>query len=78
MPEFLTHLVTGKDNKTHDIGRWTWLIGFIAVICIAAYEVLQAKSISLTEFAEALGIVSGAGGAAVAMKQNSEPGDSNG
>jgi len=73
MNEIFTHLLTGKDNKTHDLGRWTWFIGFLAVICIAAYEVVQAHQINLTEFAEALGIVSGAGGAAVAMKQNSEP-----
>jgi hypothetical protein len=73
MKEILNHLLTGKDNTTHDIGRWTWLIGFVAVICIAAYEVMQSHSISLTEFAEALGIVSGAGGASVMMKQNSEP-----
>jgi len=73
MNEILTQLLTGKDNKTHDIGRWTWLIGFIAIICIAVYEVMQAHQISLTELAEALGLVSGAGGASVMMKQNSEP-----
>ena len=73
MPEILTHLLTGKDNKTHDIARWTWLIGFIAIICIAIYEVLQAHPVSLTEFAEALGIVSGAGGASVMMKKDAEP-----
>jgi len=73
MGNYLNQLLTGKDNKTHDIGRWTWLIGFLAVIFIAFYEVLQAHAISLTELAEALGIVSGAGGASVMMKQNSEP-----
>jgi len=73
MNEILTHLLTGKDNKTHDISRWTWLIGFVAIICIAIYEVMQAQHISLTELAEALGLVSGAGGASVMMKQNSEP-----
>ena len=73
MNDVFTQLVTGKDNKTHDLGRWTWMLGFFAVICIATYEVIQAHSVSLTELAEALGIVSGAGGASVIMKQNSEP-----
>jgi len=73
MNEILTHLLTGKDNKTHDIGRWAWAIGFVAIICIAIYEVVQAHNVSLTELAEALGIISGAGGASVMMKQNSEP-----
>ena len=74
MIEILKQLLTGKDNQTHDLGRWTWFIGFTAIIVIAAYEVFQTKTISLTELASALGIVSGAGGASVMMKQNSEPG----
>jgi len=73
MNDVFKQLLTGKDNQTHDLGRWTWMIGFLAVIAIAIYEVMQAKSISLTELASALGIVSGAGGASVMMKQNSEP-----
>jgi len=74
MNDVIKQLLTGKDNQTHDLGRWTWMVGFLAVLAIAIYEVMQAKSISLTELAEALGIVSGAGGASVMMKQNSEPG----
>jgi len=73
MKDFLNQLLTGKDNQTHDIARWAWMIGFIAVISIAVYEVMQAHQISLTELAEALGIVSGAGGASVMMKKDTEP-----
>jgi hypothetical protein len=73
MKDILKQLLTGKDNETHDIGRWTWLIGFVAIICIAIYEVMQAHQISLTELAEALGLVSGAGGASVMMKKDAEP-----
>jgi hypothetical protein len=73
MNQILQHLLTGKDNQTHDIARWTWLVGFVAIICIAFYEVMQAHQISLTELAEALGLVSGAGGASVMMKKDTEP-----
>jgi len=73
MKDFLNQLLTGKDNQTHDIARWTWLVGFIAIICIAVYEVMQAHQISLTELAEALGLISGAGGASVMMKKDTEP-----
>ena len=73
MNKIVNDLLTGKDNQTHDLGRWTWFIGFVAIIAIATYEVMQSKAISLTELASALGIVSGAGGASVMMKQNSEP-----
>jgi len=73
MKDILKQLLTGKDNQTHDIARWTWLVGFIAIICIAVYEVMQAHQISLTELAEALGLISGAGGASVMMKKDTEP-----
>jgi len=73
MKDILKQLLTGKDNQPHDIARWTWLVGFIAIICIAVYEVMQAHQISLTELAEALGLISGAGGASVMMKKDTEP-----
>ena len=73
MTEILKQLLNGKDNQTHDIARWSWMLGFIAVICIAIYEVMQARQVSLLELAEALGIVSGASGASVMMKKDSEP-----
>jgi len=72
MKEFFKHLLTGKDNQTYDIGRVTWLLGLIAVISLAAYEVMH-TSVSLRELAESLGIVSGAGGASVMMKKDAEP-----
>ena len=72
MKDVLKQLLTGKDNVTYDIGRVTWLLGFIAVISLAIYEVMH-TTISLREFAEALGIVTGASGAAVAMKGKTEP-----
>jgi hypothetical protein len=73
MNEIISHLLTGKDNKTHDIGRWTWLISLVAVIAVALWEVIHTNQVSIRELAEALGIVSAAGGASVAMKQGSEP-----
>lgn len=73
MNDIISHLLTGKDNKTHDIGRWTWLISLAAVIAVALWEVIHTNQVSIRELAEALGIVSAAGGASVAMKQSSEP-----
>ena len=76
MKDVLKQLLTGKDNVTYDIGRVTWLLGFIAVISLAVYQVMY-STISLREVAEALGIVTGASGAAVAMKGKTEPGEEN-
>jgi len=72
--QFIKQLLTGKDNETYDIGRVTWLISLIAVIALAFYEVMN-NSVSIRELAESLGIVSAAGGASVAMKGKTEPGD---
>ena len=72
MKQILQQLLTGKDNQTYDLGRVSWLVGMLAVIGLAAYEVMH-SSVSLRELAESLGIVSAASGASVAMKQGTEP-----
>mgnify|MGYP006272591069 CR=1 FL=1 len=72
MNEILRQLLTGKDNATYDIARVSWLVGMIAVILLAGYEVMHA-TVSLRELAESLGIVSAAGGASVGMKGKTEP-----
>jgi len=72
--QILKQLLTGKDCQTYDIGRVTWLISLLAVIALAFYEVMN-NTVSIRELAESLGIVSAAGGASVAMKGKTEPGD---
>jgi CHASE2 domain-containing sensor protein len=69
MQNILNQLLTGKDNQTHDIARWAWMLGFFLVGCSAIYLIYSGKEISLTELAGALGIVSGSGAASVAGKQ---------
>jgi hypothetical protein len=68
MNEIFTHILTGKDNQTHDIARWAWMLGFLVVAGAAIYLIYLGKEISLTELAGALGIVSGSGAASVAGK----------
>ena len=64
----LTHILTGKDNSTHDIAKWAWMLGFLLVGFSAIYLIYTGKEISITELAGALGIVSGSGAASVAGK----------
>jgi hypothetical protein len=75
MNDILKNILTGKDNQTHDIAKWAWMLGFLLVGCSAIYLIYTGKDISLTELAGALGIVSGSGAASVAGKQmaNAEP-----
>ena len=71
MNSIFTHILTGKDNKTNDIARWTWMLGFLLVGVSAIYLIYAGKEISLTELAGALGIVSGSSAASIAGKQMS-------
>jgi len=69
----LNDLLTGEDNKTHDIGRWSWMISLFAVIIGTGYEVVRGDMPSIKDFAEAVGIIAGAHGAAVMLKKDAEP-----
>lgn len=73
MEKILNDLLTGADNKTHDIARWSWMLSFIAVIIGAGYEMFHNDIPSLKDFAEAIGIIAGAHGAAVMLKKDTEP-----
>ena len=69
----IKQLLTGKDNQTYDIARVAWAISILAVLSVAGYQVITNGTVSLRELAESLGIVSGAGGASVWAKKDSEP-----
>jgi hypothetical protein len=68
MGDIFKNILTGKDNETHDIAKWAWMLGFVLVGASAIYLIYSGKEISLTELAGALGIVSGSGAASVAGK----------
>ena len=65
--------MTGRDNKTHDIARWSWMITTIVVICGAIYNAFEGNNFGIRDFAESIGIITGAHGAAVLMKKDAEP-----
>jgi hypothetical protein len=70
-------LLTGADGKTHDIGRWSWMISLLAVLFGAGYEMVHNDVPTLKDFAEAVGIIAGAHGAAVMLKKDTEPQEHN-
>ena len=71
--EWLKHIVTGKDNETHDVARWSWITTTIATIIGAGWNAVHGGAMNLMDFAQAIGIISGAHGAAVMMKKDAEP-----
>ena len=71
--KIINDLLTGADNKTHDIARWSWMISLFMVLFATGYELVLNAAPSIRDFAEAVGIISGAHGAAVMLKKDSEP-----
>ena len=72
-PNLVNQLLTGKDNKTNDIARWSWMITTIVIIIGAIWNGYNSNLFGLRDFAESIGIITGAHGAAVFMKKDSEP-----
>ena len=71
--KILNDLLTGQDGKTHDIGRWSWMLSLLATMFGAGYEMVYNNAPILKDFAEAVGIIAGAHGAAVMLKKDTEP-----
>lgn len=76
MPNFtqlINQLLTGKDNSTQDIARWSWLVSGISVLGGAVWNAYNGEVVDLVKLASAFGIVAGAHSAAIYAKKDSEP-----
>jgi hypothetical protein len=69
----LNDLLTGKDNTTHDLGRWSWLGTFMAVIAAAGWNAFHGAVIDIVSLATALGGSAAAHGVAIVAKKSTEP-----
>ena len=67
------NLVTGKDNKTHDMARWSWLICTLAVMAHDAWQLAHGVQTNVKDLAFALSSIAAAHGAAIKLKENTEP-----
>jgi hypothetical protein len=73
MLKILRELLTGKDGISHDLGRYSWMGSFFAVISAAAANWWHGVALDVQQLATALGIVAGAHGAALWAKKDTEP-----
>lgn len=71
--DFLTHIVTGADNRTVDVARVLWIVGVVAFLCFAGFEVYRSGNFNMTDFALAYSGLLAAGAAGVKIKETSEP-----
>jgi len=75
MKKFFRDILTGCDNQTYDVGRVGMFIGLISLIGLEIQQIIITHQISFNpiNFATAVGIILGAGGAALKLKENTEP-----
>jgi len=75
--KILTQLMTGKDNKTHDVFRWLVLLSVLVAICLSIYVVVErGDKFDIQSYGLGLGSVLAAAGLALKLKENTEPGPS--
>lgn len=66
-------MVTGKDNCTHDLARWSWLVTTLVTILGSVWNAVQTGAVDLLQFSQAIGILCSSHGAALLMKKDTEP-----
>ena len=71
----LRDLVTTSDGVTHDLGRWSWIASFAAVIGLTGWHCWKGTAPTVIELATALGAVAGAHAGALFFKRQTEPKD---
>ena len=67
------HTFTGKDNKTVDLGRVMWFVGAVVFMGISVYFVWKTGQWNPLEWGSGLAAINGGSGAAVKLKESSEP-----
>lgn len=71
---FITHLITGKDNSTFDLVRLLGLLGCLQALALVGYGVIaKGQSFDLQNFGIGFGALLGSLGAALKLKETTEP-----
>ena len=69
-----TQLLTGQDNQTHDIARWLAALSVLTGLALQIYVTVQLKQpLDLQQFGIGMGTLLAGFGAAIKLKENSEP-----
>lgn len=73
MRKILNDCFTGKDNCTVDAGRVLLVLGGLAFIVYAGWEVFKTSHFAAQDFGIGFGGILGGGGAGLALKAKTEP-----
>ena len=72
--KFFLDLVTGKDGKTHDLGRWMGIFAFFYYHGMESYNVFYMhKDFLLQDYGIGLGAVVAGVGVLLKLKEDTEP-----
>lgn len=66
-------LLTGKDNETYCMGRVTWAASFSAIVLTTAGIIVSGGTIGIVELGIALATIAAGHGAAIKLKETTEP-----
>jgi len=72
--KMLRDILTGKDNETHDIGRWGLAAGILSLLGFTGWAITHGQQFDPTTYAGAVTILLGGGAGALKLKASTEPG----
>lgn len=73
MANIPTQLLTGKDGKTHDIGRWAAAVAFLVGMGLEVYAVVFAKEFNFLAYGGGVAAMATGIGALLKLKADTEP-----
>lgn len=74
MSKILKDIFTGIDGETHDVGRYLWIIAVLAGLSYAGYDLIYLKNhFDIISYGTGVGVLLAGGGAALKLKQDTEP-----
>jgi len=73
MQKIINDLLTGKDNKTHDIGRWSLVFSMFTFVFACLFNAIHGGTVELEKLYMGMSAIVGAHGAAMLMKRDTEP-----
>ena len=73
MKKILHDLLTGKDGKTHDLGRWSLFISYFGFVGACIYNAMHSGLVDLEKMYMGVAAIVGAHGMALWAKASTEP-----
>ena len=73
MKRLTKHVFTGIDNETYCMGRVSWGASFVAICVVSAATIATGGAVGIAELGIALATIAAGHGAAIKLKETSEP-----